>query len=253
MDSECAAGLTCGMRNTGELTPVFGCSGLGIAGLDYCYDASAFNSAANTLTGGDTDAPVVPNTSVPNTVAPNTVAPNTDTNENANPSTITTPDQDANNLNGNYVGEAGDFSSNDRTTLTTRNNPCSATDQCELCEGDCMGDDTKCSGDMTCFQRPNGDLTRVLGCQGVGEAGTDYCWRPVANTLVLRTRPCNSNLPCGKCEGSCNGNEQCAEGLACYRRVDLSIVPGCSGNGFSGNSFCWDPTDLQGTRHLLRH
>ena len=229
-DLECAPGLTCALRGTGELTPIFGCSGLGIAGLDYCYNASAVNAA------------------VENTIA----------NENANVASIPNPDA---NLNAHLDGvtqspaseQTEDFSSNDRAALSTRSDPCSATSQCEFCEGDCMADDTKCSGDLTCFQRPDGDNTRVLGCQGSGDAGVDYCWRPIENTLVLRTRPCNSNLQCGKCEGSCNGNDQCADGLACYRRVDLSVVPGCTGNGFSGVSFCWDPNDLQSTRHLLRH
>ena len=159
MDSECGPGLTCAMRSTGDLTPVFGCSGQGIAGLDYCYDANAVNNAVSqTIINEDT----------------NTV-PSGDTN-----------------------------------TTTTPNN-----------------------------------YTNVTVDATINSAKFE---------LILRGTSCTSESPCGQCEGSCNGNEECADDLACYRRMDTSTVPGCSGDGFSGSSFCWDPTDLPETRHLLlRH
>jgi hypothetical protein len=39
-DLECAPGLSCFLRGNGVLTRIYGCSGQGIAGLDYCYNAT---------------------------------------------------------------------------------------------------------------------------------------------------------------------------------------------------------------------
>lgn len=51
-DAQCLPGLTCGMRGTDESTPLYGCSGVGIAGLDYCYNSSAI-PPTNSLVNAD--------------------------------------------------------------------------------------------------------------------------------------------------------------------------------------------------------
>jgi len=45
------------------------------------------------------------------------------------------------------------------------------------------------------------------------------------------------------CEGDCDEDE-CSEGLLCYKRSGLAPVPGCSGQGESGDNYCVDPASL---------
>ncbi|CAB9514047.1 AAI [Seminavis robusta] len=260
--TECAPGLTCFTRGQGDLTPILGCDGLGIAGLDYCYNASEIavdrednvtatnqtipiggifgnNASAATPTSPapvpTTALPMSPTTSAPmtpTTPAPVTAAP-------MSPPTTTAPENE-------------DFSSNDQADLTDTG--CTDAAPCSRCEGDCQGDDGLCVGSLSCFVRPDNDMTRVLGCGGAGTPGADYCWTPIANVLYVRPGSCSSDRPCSRCEGSCGDDSECSGDLRCFRRRDLSVVPGC-GNGFFGVSFCWDPNDLNfgGGRHLLRH
>jgi hypothetical protein len=57
-DSECAPGLSCFIRGTGVLTTIYGCSGYGIAGLDYCYNATEavlFNASTHLSTDASID------------------------------------------------------------------------------------------------------------------------------------------------------------------------------------------------------
>lgn len=146
-----------------------------------------------------------------------------------------------------------DFSSSDRLPLDIVSDmPCSANLPCEECVGDCNEENDACEGDLLCFVRPKNDMTAVPGCAGTGIAGSSYCWHPVMNTLNIRTTDCSKQSPCQKCEGGCSNDKECADGLACFSRQDMAVVPGCDGNGFRGFNFCYDPTDF-GMRHLLRH
>jgi hypothetical protein len=50
----------------------------------------------------------------------------------------------------------------------------------------------------------------------------------------------------GKCQGDCDSDAECADGLLCRQRTDNGIVPGCTGEwiGFrTGIDFCYDPAD----------
>jgi hypothetical protein len=73
----------------------------------------------------------------------------------------------------------------------------------------------------------------------------DYCWKPPAdhtNLLNFGISPVRYNL--GKCEGDCDRDSQCANGLKCFQRNGHTTVPGCSRGGpgdLSGHDYCYDP------------
>ena len=53
-------------------------------------------------------------------------------------------------------------------------------------------------------------------------------------------------FPLGKCEGDCDSNDECAEGLICFQRRNEEAIPGCStpDSELYGIDFCVDPADL---------
>lgn len=52
--------------------------------------------------------------------------------------------------------------------------------------------------------------------------------------LKLRASTCTPENPCDQCEGDCNKNAHCAEGLECFYRPDRTPIPGCAGRGVAG-------------------
>lgn len=61
----------------------------------------------------------------------------------------------------------------------------------------------------------------------------------------LSDADCSPETPCEVCYGDCNSDDDCASGLACFRRPgeDNREVPGCSGRGEEGQDYCWVPQD----------
>mmetsp|Transcript_16721 Transcript_16721/g.30281 ORF Transcript_16721/g.30281 Transcript_16721/m.30281 type:complete len:281 (-) Transcript_16721:244-1086(-) len=59
--------------------------------------------------------------------------------------------------------------------------------------------------------------------------------------LSDRNDNCNSYTPCERCLGSCNDDEECEEGLLCYRRYGYAFIPGCTGSGRPNQNYCYDP------------
>ena len=49
-------------------------------------------------------------------------------------------------------------------------------------------------------------------------------------------------FPLGVCEGDCDRDSDCAEGLKCFQRDGYTEVPGCDGLGNSGTDYCFDPS-----------
>eukprot|EP00797_Seminavis_robusta_P030259 Sro628_g178050.1 receptor-like protein kinase (990) ;mRNA; r:24176-27788 len=124
---------------------------------------------------------------------------------------------------------------------------CSENNTCSVCEGDC-DTDLDCEGHLACFQRDQWDYTPVPGCAGYGLMGRDYCFDPWIYPSVLRSGPedCTSERPCGKCEGDCDGDHECAGNLECFHRFNGSneTVPGCYGYGYPGRDYCFDRADM---------
>jgi len=50
----------------------------------------------------------------------------------------------------------------------------------------------------------------------------------------------------GTCQGPCNSDEQCKDGLLCYPRKGFSLVPGCEGEGLIDTGYCYDPASVVG-------
>ena len=106
------------------------------------------------------------------------------------------------------------------------------------CEGDC-DKDADCAGGLLCFER-NG-LEEVLGCEGSGLDGKDYCFERPENYLWImgdNGLP-QENFPLGNCEGDCDNDADCAEGLTCFQRNGLEEVLGCEGSGQKGKDYCY--------------
>lgn len=95
--------------------------------------------------------------------------------------------------------------------------------------GECQGDflSFKTQGDLVCFQRS--DDREVPGCTGTGSSSWDYCYHHIANYGALEFMDsAGTNL--GVCQGDCDIDSDCQEGLLCYQRGN-GLVPGCTGTG----------------------
>ena len=56
------------------------------------------------------------------------------------------------------------------------------------------------------------------------------------------------NYHCGRCEGDCDSDSDCLNGLICFERSGSESVPGCAGAGGARDviekDYCIDPSDL---------
>jgi len=109
-----------------------------------------------------------------------------------------------------------------------------------ICQGDC-DDDSDCALGLICFERENDEA--VPFCPGTGPPGKDYCTIPPPDwpdTLVTRGRggiPTEA-FPLDKCEGHCESDEDCKEGLRCQTRDGWDLIFGCNYWGAYDESFC---------------
>jgi len=123
---------------------------------------------------------------------------------------------------------------------------CTNSQPCGKCEGDCDRD-SHCAGNLVCFKRDSSSEA-VPGCSsgGSGDIGNyDYCTEPTTPLRYLGMQGCTDSQPCGKCEGDCDRDSQCAGSLVCFQRDSSSVaVPGCAtgGSGDIGNcDYCFEP------------
>ena len=126
--------------------------------------ASEVNTVTPTLIVTETDSPIVIDVG---TATP-TLNPIKDITTES-PAEIETKTEDDDN------DDDGDIS--ELVPLVKPNRPCTETDPCERCEGDCNFDDD-CVDDLVCFQKgkgEEGDEMVVPGCFGVDTSRTDWC------------------------------------------------------------------------------
>jgi hypothetical protein len=66
-------------------------------------------------------------------------------------------------------------------------------------------------------------------------------------------RECTEDEPCGVCEGDCDDDSHCADGLTCFMRGDgnVDLVPGCSGLGIAGEYIIMNATSVYRRRCSL--
>ena len=93
---------------------------------------------------------------------------------------------------------------------------CSPETPCSRCVGDCSSNND-CIDGLACFYRADNDITTVTGCLGEGSPGIDYCYQPNVPPQLVE-RDCNDESPCGLCEGDCDSDTDCAQGLLCFMR-----------------------------------
>lgn len=108
------------------------------------------------------------------------------------------------------------------------------------CQGDC-DQDGDCEGTLKCFQRQGHQP--VPGCAGLGSPGTDYCYSHYTGYGTLSTTANNrvppDAFPLQVCQGDCDVDRDCGEGLFCYQRgLDSTYVPGCIGPVHGHSDYC---------------
>jgi hypothetical protein len=128
------------------------------------------------------------------------------------------------------------------------------------CQGDC-DEDSHCGTGLKCFQR--NAFEAVPGCTGGEQDATtsDYCIRsedfqdatdifvpsspPTQFVGNLTVVPEPINRPLRLCEGDCDNDDDCEDGLVCWTSAvgDVSI-PSCNGPvGTSRTDFCVNSTE----------
>lgn len=125
---------------------------------------------------------------------------------------------------------------------------CTQDKPCGLCSGGCV-EDEGCNEGMLCFRRIGYET--VPGCWGPGIFAFSYCYNPFVfglteTELLLDKQECDreKDRQCEKCRGECADDDDCKDGLFCYRRFGFEQVPGCTGQGTYGADYCFDASDL---------
>eukprot|EP00980_Cylindrotheca_fusiformis_P016491 scaffold4914_cov108-Cylindrotheca_fusiformis.AAC.3 len=124
------------------------------------------------------------------------------------------------------------------------------------CQGDC-DDDTDCGFGLICFERDLGQQS-VPGCLGnadsFGDGTDDFCIKPLTdNTLVIvgdEGFPLDV-YPLGLCEGDCDDDADCQDGLICDQRDGVVPVLGCIGVGGSGWDYCTTEISTEGVLNFV--
>jgi hypothetical protein len=87
-----------------------------------------------------------------------------------------------------------------------------------------------------------------LGCQRFLQVRTVNC----VQTLKANGQNASPGTPvmlCGECEGDCDNDADCKDGLKCfYRRRSEQSVPGCQSRfmGTTTHNYCYNPTAFPG-------
>ncbi|KAL7542499.1 hypothetical protein ACHAXR_011825, partial [Thalassiosira sp. AJA248-18] len=132
----------------------------------------------------------------------------------------------------------------------------------KVCEGDCDndGDCDFANTGLKCFARSGHEA--VPGCIGEGTQGAgrgdDICYVPPAPTPHPTRSPLPPTLdiarpledignnmlpahmfPLDACQGDCDHDGECQDGLVCFKRNGFEAIPGCEGQGSSGDDYCF--------------
>ena len=112
----------------------------------------------------------------------------------------------------------------------------------ELCQGDCDSS-ADCLPTLVCWQRDA--YEPVPGCSGgeTDSSDADYCVRPTISHLGD-----NPTSKLGLCQGDCDSDKDCVDGLVCWQREPFGTVPGCYGGETNDSfaDFCITPSALPG-------
>jgi len=124
---------------------------------------------------------------------------------------------------------------------------------CKECQGDCQND-SDCETGLRCAIREKNQ--EVPGCSFSGTGSfpkKNICFDPTnyphEPSTILYVGECGgeNNYKCQRCQGNCNSDLDCAEGLTCLERSGFKAVPGCNGQGadldFFGQNICYDNSE----------
>jgi len=83
-------------------------------------------------------------------------------------------------------------------------------------------------------------LQKPTGSPVTEDAILTYVWNSGAykDGYSAITEP----FPLRECRGDCDDDSECDGDLICFKRDDLTPVPGCSGEGVSAKDYCYDPS-----------
>jgi len=122
------------------------------------------------------------------------------------------------------------------------------------CYGDC-DTDAMCASGLVCQQRNK--LEAIKGCASGGKGdvtGADYCADPkfvgtasVPLTFVDWSAQNAKYVHMQQCEGDCDADSNCAQGLKCLQRNAKEDVPGCNAGGagdVAGWDYCYAPNNF---------
>jgi len=140
------------------------------------------------------------------------------------------------------------YNRNQNKPLETVGHTCTASNECEVCQGICDNDD-ECKGELVCIERAARVFQgKVPGCgDGTGVALTDrLCYAPTTLETLEDLGETFSDGSCGgsqknkcgckedpgqqckQCQGDCNTDDDCAGNLRCYQRDHKDEpTPGC--------------------------
>jgi hypothetical protein len=65
-----------------------------------------------------------------------------------------------------------------------------------------------------------------------------YCFNPLALAEPGDNGIPANVYPLGVCEGDCDNDSECGEGLVCFERDRFDLVPGCFGVGVFSKDYC---------------
>jgi len=80
---------------------------------------------------------------------------------------------------------------------------------------------------LRCYRRSG--LEDVPGCSGDGAPSEDYCARVPPDFLFYYGSDPTDRYPLSMCEGDCDGDGDCGDGLVCQLRHEYEAVEGCQG------------------------
>jgi len=105
------------------------------------------------------------------------------------------------------------------------------------CEGDCDVDED-CEGDLKCFKNGPGESNVPTGCSGIAREEMDYCYNHPEPELEFMV---DLDDPLGLCQGDCDSNADCEDGLSCFMNEDGSdnVPEGCEGAAVHGVDYCY--------------
>mmetsp|Transcript_18054 Transcript_18054/g.18282 ORF Transcript_18054/g.18282 Transcript_18054/m.18282 type:complete len:177 (-) Transcript_18054:141-671(-) len=126
------------------------------------------------------------------------------------------------------------------------------------CQGDCDTDDN-CADGLICYDQRGWVGERgPPRCSGIPFKTWDYCFDAgVINIsedsdqlLEIHADPghIHNDFLLYKCQGNCDSDDNCVDGLSCYNQqwwLGGEGPPGCSGSRYENWNYCYDKGELQ--------